>query len=303
MPISTRDIKRRIRSVTNTRQITKAMELVAAAKMRKAIKAVQATRPYANLAWELVQNLASRTQRERYPLLRQRPVKKEMIVLITSNRGLCGGFNQQIIRLVSDHLGQQTKQQAGIQPQLILLGKKGREAMIRLGNPVAAAFDKADVISELGEITGLSRLIIDDFSAGACDRVMLAYTDFVSALKQLPRLRQILPFEKRPEELGRVSRVKEIPQAETDFSEYLFEPSPEAVLEVILPRLVEVQIYQAVLESNASEHSARMLAMRNATENADEFISDLVLSFNQARQAGITRDLAEISASRAVLTN
>ncbi|MFA5107076.1 MAG: ATP synthase F1 subunit gamma [Patescibacteria group bacterium] len=304
MAVSTRDIKRRIRSITSTKQITKAMELVSAAKMRKAIKAVQATRPYAALAWEMVLNLASKTDRERYPLLKRRPVKNEAIVLISSNRGLCGGFNQQIVRIVSDYIAQRKNERPDMHFHLIVLGKRGREAVLKLGYTIVAEFEKVDVVTELTAVTPLSRLLIDDFSAEKYDRVTLVYTDFVSALKQLPRLRQLLPIEKQIDGLGAVSADASI-AAETkmDFSEYLFEPSPDDVLQTILPRLVEVQIYQAVLESNASEHSARMMAMRNATENAEDYINDLVLSFNQARQAAITRDLAEISASRAVLTN
>ncbi|MDD5342315.1 MAG: ATP synthase F1 subunit gamma [Patescibacteria group bacterium] len=306
MPANTRDIKRRIRSVTSTKQITKAMELVAASKMRKAIKAVLATRPYSSLAWETVLNLASRTDRSQYVLLQERPVKSEAIVLISSNRGLCGGFNQQIIRLVSDYVTKRKLEQPEVALNLIVLGKRGREAVFKLGYQILAEFEKMDVVTDLSEITPLSYLIINDFSSGKYDRVMMAFTDFVSALKQIPRLRQVLPIGQKIEELGVVKDAGQStpqPKFEADFSEYLFEPSPEEVLRVILPRLVEVQIYQAVLESNASEHSARMMAMRNATENADEFINDLTLSFNQARQASITRDLAEISASRTVLTD
>lgn len=304
MAVSTREIKRRIRSITSTKQITKAMELVAAAKMRKAIKAVQATRPYSGLAWEMVLNLADRTDRSKYPLLTKRPVKTEAIVLITSNRGLCAGFNQQVIRQVTEYIGQRRKEQAGIALELIVLGKRGRDTVLKLDYKIAAEFEKVDVVTDLAAITPLSRLLIDDFITGRYDRVMLAFTDFVSALKQLPRLRQLLPIEKQIEGLGAVSADKTEPKTEAaDLSEYLFEPSPEAVLNAILPRLVEVQVYQAVLESNASEHSARMMAMRNATDNAEEYIDDLVLTFNRARQAAITRDLAEISASRAVLTD
>lgn len=304
MAVSTRDIKRRIRSITSTKQITKAMELVSAAKMRKAIKAVQATRPYASLAWETVLNLAEKTDREQYPLLKRRPVKKEAVVLISSNRGLCGGFNQQTIRIVSDYLAQRKNEQAEAKLDLIVLGKRGRDAVLKLGHTIVAEFEKVDVVTELAAITPLSRLLIDDFAAEKYDRVMLVYTDFVSALKQLPRLRQLLPIEKQIEGLGAVA-ADQAKTAETkiEFSEYIFEPSAREVLQAILPRLVEIQIYQAVLESNASEHSARMMAMRNATENAEEYINDLVLTFNQARQAAITRDLAEISASRAVLTS
>ncbi len=306
MATNTRDIKRRIKSVTNTKQITKAMELVSASKMRRAINSVQASRAYANLAWETVLNLAERTDRNRHPLLRKRMlIKKEAIIVISSNRGLCGGFNQQISRLVSDYINGRKNQNDGLSIDLITHGKRARESALKSGYKIMADFDKTDVISQVAEITSLSRLVIDDFRSEKYDRVLIAFTDFVSSLKQLPRLRQILPIEKQIEEFGvsekKIKAARD--QAEYEFFEYLFEPSPDVVLETMLPKLVEIQIYQAVLESNASEHSARMMAMRNASENAEEYINDLILTFNQARQASITRDLAEISASRAVLTN
>ena len=221
MAVSTRDIKRRIRSITSTKQITKAMELVSAAKMRKAIKAVQATRPYAALAWEMVLNLASKTDRERYPLLKSRPVKNEAIVLISSNRGLCGGFNQQIIRTISEYITQRKNERPDTNFHLIVLGKRGREAVLKLGYTIVAEFEKVDVVTELAAITPMSRLLIDDFSGEKYDRVTLVYTDFVSALKQLPRLRQLLPIEKQIDGLGMVSADASI-TAETkmDFSEY-----------------------------------------------------------------------------------
>jgi len=305
MPANTRDIKRRIRSITNTKQITKAMELVSAAKMRRATKAVQATRPYANLAWESVLNLAERTDRARHPLLHKRwPVKREAVVMISSNRGLCGGFNQQISKQVFEYIAEKRAQDPKLEVEIIVLGKRAGEAALKTGYKIVADFGKADVVTRVSEISPLSRLVIDDFQSRKYDRVMVAYTDYISSLKQVSQLRQILPIEKKIEGLGDVSKQDLETKTEPtglEFSEYLFEPSPDDVLRVMLPRLVEVQLYQAVLESNASEHAARMIAMRNATENAEEYIDDLVLSFNQARQASITRDLSEISASRAVL--
>lgn len=300
MPANTRDIKRRLRSIENTKQITKAMELVSAAKMRRAVQAVLASRRYAMVAWDTVLNLAEKTDRSHHRLL-QRPtnIQREAVVIISTNRGLCGGFNQQLLRQCSEYI--ERAQTKGRTVDVIVLGKKGREAVLRSGWKMVAEFPKADVITQVHEVSPLARLVIDDFQSGAYDRIMVAYTDFVSSLRQVPKLRQLLPLE-RISGLGETAKsVVQSADDAHDFSEYLFEPTPDVVLELMLQSLVEVQVYQAMLESNASEHSARMLSMRNASDNADEYLDELTLSYNQARQGNITRDLAEISASRAAL--
>ncbi|MFA6197723.1 MAG: ATP synthase F1 subunit gamma [Patescibacteria group bacterium] len=299
MPANTRDIKRRLRSISSTKQITKAMELVAAAKMRRAVQAVQSSRSYANLAWMTVQNLAQRTDRRLHALLRRnKSIRRKAILLITSNRGLCGGFNQQITKLAIEKY--QATVKAGIPVDFIVMGRRGRDVLLRQGLPIVAEFEKQDVVSNTSEIFPVARLLIDDFKAEKYDRVWIAYTDFKSALKQEAVMRQLLPIEKRKAVID-VAEPNSQEANEDEMGEYLFEPSPDEVLGLMLQSIVEIQIYQAVLESNASEHSARMMAMRNASDNAEEYMSDLQLYYNQARQANITRDLAEISASRAVL--
>lgn len=299
MPSATREIRRRIRSITSTRKVTKAMELVASAKMRRAVQAVLASRTYAQQAWEMITGLAERTHRELHPLLRRGRGSASAVVLITSNRGLVGGFNTQLLAAVTAAFGQGSEGR----PNVVLLGRRGRPIVTKFGFPAAAEFEKQDLVTRVTQVRPLAKLIIDDFRAGRYDRIVLAYTDFVSTLVQRPRVRQLLPLERDPE-LGRVAgtgteeadRVR--PRAGR---EYLFEPNADEVLEAILPRLVEMQLYQAVVESNASEHAARMVAMRNASDAAGDLIDDLTLTYNQARQAAITQDLAEISASRATL--
>lgn len=309
MPSATRDIKRRLRSVSNTRKITKAMELVASVKMRKANQALQATRPYATRAWELLLNVARRTDASHHPLLQANPKPKRIaVILIASNRGLVGGFNAQVTTAVANYI-RQFKQATEAEVETIIMGTKGRAVFFQHGHEIAAEFIKQDVIFNAAEVLPMSQLVIDGFRQGKYDRVVVGYMDYVSSLVQKPRIRQILPLNIdsfSADEIGLLThdeqrQVLSDEAAEEKKFEYTFEPNPDVVLESLLPRLVEMQIYRAVLETNAAEHAARMVAMRNATDAAGDLIDELALSFNQARQAAITQDLAEISAGRAAL--
>lgn len=309
MPQASLEIKRRIRSIKNTRQITKAMELVSASKMRRAVQNVLATRSYANLAWDVVRELVRRTDPSLHPLLVKRhPVKRIGLILVTSNRGLCGGFNHQLTHRVNQYLQQHREQQVELEADLVAVGKRGRDIMFRYGHSIMAEFTKADVTTRMDEVTPIAKLVIDDYLSGKYDRVVMAYTDYISAVSQKPRLKQILPIEHEPDEyLGSARLPGDAAQAVPPKNaasfpyEYLFEPSPDEVLEALLPRMIEVQVYQALLESDAAEHSARMLAMRNASDAAKDMIDSLTLAFNQARQASITAELADISGGRAAL--
>jgi F-type H+-transporting ATPase subunit gamma len=297
---SSKEIKRRIKSITSTKKITKAMEMVAASKMRKAVGSAQSTRSYSTMAWQLVLSLAGKTESEFHTLLVKRPVKKVGLVLISSNRGLCGGFNSGIAMKAVKEVERLEKD--GAEVEIITMGRRGRDILRRFKPNIAADFTKEDLTTNTGEISGLSHLILEDFIAGKLDKVVIAYTDFVSSIIQKPRLLQLLPLEMAAdEELGKVSKEKEKLAAVEQGFEYLFEPNPDEVLKNLLPRLIEMQIYQAVLESDASEHSTRMMAMRNATDAARDMIDDLSLAYNQARQAGITREIAEIAGGKAAL--
>ncbi|MFA6306737.1 MAG: ATP synthase F1 subunit gamma [Patescibacteria group bacterium] len=314
---SGRDIKNRIKSIGNTKKITKAMEMVAASKMRKAIEAVLRTRTYANLSWLTVLNLSRSANSNNQPLHQlltpRKEIKKVGIILITSNRGLCGGFNAAIINKVHESIKkyQTMGEQTIIEAEFILVGKKGA-AISRHGQTITADFPKLDLASEVNEIVPVANLVIGEYLSGQYDKVMVAYTDFVSSSKQIPRVKQILPIEidKIDDALGivgedtRLGLDKEfVEQKEKKYLqsgqfnyEYVFEPSPEEVLDQMLPRLIEIQLYQALLESNASEHSARMAAMHQATDAAGDMVNELTLSYNKARQASITAEIAEISA-------
>ncbi len=302
MAVATREIKRRIRSITNTRKITKAMELVAASKMQKAVRAVLATRAYAHAAWQIVKDLASRTNPELHPILQSRPQTRKIgVVMITSNRGLCGGFNREVIDRVATFIRNHKQSNVNIEAEVLLMGKRGRDIMFRHGHEIVAEFTKVDVATRVSEITPMAKMVISDYIKGKYDKVVVAYTDYYSAIKQKPRIRTLLPLGSEDAELGSVIGVQP-ERTEPDDAEYLFEPSADAVLDQMLERLIELQLYQALLESNASEHSARMMSMRNASDAASDMIRDLTLSFNQARQQMITSELADISAGSAAVT-
>lgn len=293
------------------------MEMVAAAKMRKAVEAVLRTRTYANLSWATVLNLSNSLNKEeksQQALLTKRDsISRAAIILITSNRGLCGGFNSAVINKAHQSIKKHHDFQGrSFETDFILMGKKGEAVHRHFGYNIAAQFQKLDIAGGVAEIAPLAKMIISDYLNGKYDKVMVAYTDFVNASKQAPRVKQLLPIEMeiKDEFLGivgedtRLGISKEFLEVkegahlsdEQFIYEYVFEPSPKEVLDEIVPRLVEVQLYQALLESNASEHSARMAAMHQATDAAKTMVEELTLFYNKARQAGITAEIAEISA-------
>jgi F-type H+-transporting ATPase subunit gamma len=308
---NTKEIQRRIKSVTSTKKITKAMEMVAAAKMRKTTEAVLKTRPYANLSWTTVLNLTQGVNTNKYlhPLLEGRKeAKKVAIVLFSSNRGLCGAFNSAILTKAKDSI----VKHGNIDTDFIVVGKKGLAINSRYKYNVSAQYDKNDTAYQIKEVQSLAKMIIDDFLNKKYDKIMVAYTDFVSPVKQVPRVKQLLPIDINAKDdhlgiVGESSQVgvdKEFVKEKQD--KYLkkgkerfvftYEPNAEEVLNQMLPRLIEVQLFQALLESNASEHSARMSAMNKATDAANDLVEELTLFYNKARQAAITSEIAEISA-------
>jgi len=316
----TRELKRRIKSVGNTRKMTRAMEMVAASKMRRAVASVLAIRPYAHSAWSILSNMARAFENYETPLLAAREVKNICIIVITSNRGLCGGFNSQLVRKVMEQVKKPTLlkvNRAGsrriesntpdeeINIDFITIGKKGASVVGKLGKKIIATFDELTYMPKSEDVRSLARLVMDDYAAQKYDKVVIAYTDYISTVSQEPKLRQILPVSKvdLEKQLAEMDTHAEELGLELPPMEYKVEPNAKAILENILPRLVEMQIFHAILESNASKESARMVAMRNATEAANDMVDSLTLIFNQLRQAGITQEIAEISAGRAALEN
>jgi len=313
----TKEISRRIKSVSSTKKITKAMEVVAAAKMRKAIEAVLKTRTYANLSWEMVLHLAKLEKNgdeSLHPLLKKRKkINKVAIILITSNRGMCGAYNAAVINKAKESIGKHN-----IPTDFILVGKKG--AIVgRQGYNIAAEFSKSDIITDAREIYPIVKMVLSDYANHKYDKIFVAYTDFINPVKQISRVKQLVPVEidSQDEYLGITGqdpiigstpgmieeKNKKHLSGENYTYEYTFEPSPREVLNKIIPRLVEIQLYQAFLEANASEHSASMTAMHQATEAASDMISELTLFYNKARQAGITAEIAEISAGANALAD
>lgn len=277
---STREIRRRIRSVKNIAKVTKAMETVAAAKMRKAQQQVLATRPYAQKSWEVLTYLARlRSEAAEHPLLRERDGNRIGLLLITADRGLAGAYNSNIIRKAALQID--AWQAAGKQVSLVTVGRKGRDWMLRHGPPIKAEFTGLGDRPSSHDVGPIANIVIEDFIAGVHDAIYLGYTNFVNTMRQEPILRQLLPI---------VPATPETPMA----ADYIFEPNPRAILDELLVGLTELQILQAIYESIASEQSARMVAMRNATDAANDLIGTLTLSYNKARQEAITKELLDI---------
>ena len=271
-------IRRRIRGVQGTAKITRAMEMIATSKMRRAQERGLAGRPYSEKIHQVLADLAAlpREGKPMHPLLQRRPITKITIVYITPDRGLCGGLNASINRRTASFILEQS-----VPVTLIIVGRKGLDFMRRHGQDIQAEFTRLGDRPSLLDTLPISRIITDDYTNGVIDSVYLAYTQFISTMLQKPTLQQILPIE--PATLPRGQNV-----------DYIFEPGPDVVLGELLPRFVEMQVYHAILEAIASEQSARMVAMRNATDNANELIEDLTLMYNKARQESITKELLDI---------
>lgn len=284
--IPIRVIRRRIRSIKSTAKITKAMEMIAASKMRQAQLRVLAARPYAEKMRDVLSDLASQPQEdeELHPLLSRREVKHIAVIHIAADRGLCGGLNANINRRTASFILEQT-----VPVYLVTVGRKGRDFMSRYGRDIRAEFTQVGDQPFLIDTTPISRVVIDDYTNRLVDQVYLAYTRFITTATQQPVLWKLLPIE-----TATIERKQIV--------EYIYEPSTSVVLESLLPRYVEMQIYHAILESIASEQSARMVTMRNATDNANEMIEDLTLIYNKARQELITTELLDIAGGAATLT-
>jgi F-type H+-transporting ATPase subunit gamma len=281
---SERELIRRIRSTRNIQQVTKAMQTISASKMRRAQQAVLASRPYEEKLREILLSLSPYTDPEVHPLLQQREVRRAGIVLVTTDRGLVGAMNTNMIRAAL----RQAEQLRGA--GYIVVGRKGIAAIRRLRQPLIAEFSRLGDRPSTADTGPIARAAVDEFLAGSVDAVYLAFTRFVTTLKQTPTLRRILPLVPHEEER------RELPPLQ-----YLFEPDPETVLEAVIPRLIAVAVYQAVLESIASEQSARMVAMRNATDTASELIETYTLAANKARQWRITKEMLEIASGSEAL--
>lgn len=288
-----RTIKRRIRSVENVAKITNALQLVAASKMRRAQQRALAARPYSDKLREVLAKLgqvahqAGVDEESLHPLLMERPANRIAVLHITPDRGLAGGLPSNLNRSAGSFIVSQEGDRS-----VIAVGKKGRDFFVRAGMPILAEFTQLGDYPTATDTSPIARIVMDDYVSGLLDRVYISYPLFVSTTVQRPVVRRILPIE-TPES----AEPEPGPQAD-----YIYEPDPREVLEQLLPRYVEMQIYNAVLESAASEQSARVVAMRNATDSANDIRRELTLTYNKARQEQITKELLDITGGAAALT-
>jgi F-type H+-transporting ATPase subunit gamma len=295
---ATKEIKQRIKSTKNTRKITKAMELVSAAKMKKAVNATLQSRIYAGFAWNILQSLKNSGEDNVHPMLKERNGNKTLVLLITSNGGLCGSYNTQVIKKIINLV----KKEGGGSMDFAVVGKKGETALRRLGQNIVSSFTELPDIVNLRDTLPVSQFVFESFKKEEYDKVLIAYTDYVSALTQIPQLKKLLPISKEELEEVLEDMVGDTPpptSVKNDSTDYTFEPGYQILIPPLIEKVSRMQIYQMILESRASEHSARMVAMKNAKEAAGEIIDDLTVTFNKARQASITQEISEISAGMA----
>ncbi len=284
---SAREMRLRIKSVRNISQVTRALEAVSAAKVRKAIQALTATRSYATKAWQVLKHITNQPGTVNlHPLLTPRSnPKNALVIVITADRGLAGAYNTNVIRHVLQHFDKYR-----LPVKYITVGRKGRDLLIHMQKNLLADFSELSAAPKFSSISSIGRLVVDDFIDGAADEVFLVYTEFVSMARQVTRVKQLLPLEISEEQL--VKDFGEHPAGPA--AAYEFEPDQNEILDEMIPRFTALQVYQAILESQASEHAARMVAMRNATDNARELVNALQLSYNKVRQQTITNDILDI---------
>jgi len=285
---SAREMRLRIKSVKNISQVTRALETVSASKVRKAINAVMATRSYATKAWQVLRHVAEQPGRDSlHPLLVKRAnVKNALVVVITGDRGLAGAYNSNVIRFTAQKFDQYS-----VPVKYIAVGRKGRDLLFRRRKDVIADFSNLPAAPSFMDVSAIGRLAVEEYNKGNVDEVFLVYTDFINMGRQVATVKKLLPLELDGE--GRVMDFEH--KASTGpAAAYEYEPDQREILDEIIPRFTALQVYQAILESQASEHAARMIAMRNATDNAKELVSALQLVYNKVRQQTITNDILDI---------
>ncbi len=285
-----RDIKLRIRSVKNISQVTRALQAVSASRVRKAMEQVEGTRPYATKAWQVLTHIAGQPGRNNlHPLLVQREeVKNVIVVMISGDRGLAGPYNTNVLRFTQTHF---RNMDANV--RYVTIGRKGTELMHRRGASVMAQFTDMPPEPEFTDAAPIGRIVVDEFLAGDADEIYLVYTDFVNMIRQVPTMKKLLPLEFHTTE-GLVQSEFGGEQSGPPPA-YTYEPGQVEILDEIVPQFTALQVYQALLESNASEHAARMVAMKNATDNASELADVLTLEYNKVRQQGITNEMLDIA--------
>ena len=289
---STQDIRRRIKSIRNIGQLTKAMQMVAASKMRKAQQHALAGRPYAQLMNRVLVSLQQRTDSKLHPLLQVREVKRELIIVVSTDKGLAGSLNTNLLREAANFEASKT--------EFIVVGRKARQFLARTGREIVADFELRDAPA-FAETKAIAQFATERFLSGGVDRVSVLYTHFINTINQKPIVHTMLPITDF-DVMGAEDTKNTAADGSSDpMGGYIFEPNPEAVLDVMLPYYLQYEVFQMILDARASEHSARMVAMKNATDNAQQLIKDLTLEYNKMRQASITTELLEISTAQMAL--
>lgn len=286
---NTREVRLRIRSVKNIAQVTRALQAVSASKVRKAMQAVLNTRPYATKAWQVLSHIAGQPGRQNlHPLLMERREQKGiLVVMISGDRGLAGGYNSNIVRFTIEHFAKYP-----VPVRYITVGRKGRDQMVRRRQNILAEFSDLPAAPSFSDVSAIGRIAVDEFLMGEIDAVYLVYTDFINMVKQEPVIKKLLPLEVE----GGEGRVVDFARTEHGLAAaYIFEPGEAEILDEIVPRFTALQIYQSILESLASEHAARMLAMKNATDSATALVEVLQLEYNKVRQQSITSEMLDIA--------
>lgn len=284
---NTREVRLRIRSVKNLAQVTRALQAVSASKVRKAMQQVASTRPYANKAWTVLNHIAAQPgHASLHPLLTERPqVRNALVVLVSGDRGLAGAYISNILRCAHqkfDHYPAPVK--------FIAVGRKGRDLLMRRRKSVMAEFSGLPAAPSFADVSAIGHMAVEEFLSEKVDRVYLVYTDFKTMARQTPTIKQLLPLELSAEG----GQVMEMEKHAGAGAAYIYEPGEKELLDEIVPRFTALQVYQAILESLASEHAARMVAMKNATDSATELAGALQLEYNKARQQGITNEILDI---------
>jgi F-type H+-transporting ATPase subunit gamma len=293
---SGREFRLRIRSIKNIAQVTRALQAVSASKVRKAMQAVLNTRPYATKAWQVLTHVAGQPGRNNlHPLLSQhQEVRSVLVMLVTGDRGLAGAYNTNIVRFAMNHFDNYP-----VPVRYITVGRKGRDLMLRRRKNILAEFSHLPAAPSFADVSAIGRLGVQEYLEGRSDEVYLVYTDFISMARQSPDLKKLLPLEVGTGE-GRVSDFA--PAARELAAAYIYEPDQMEILDQVVPRFTALQVYQAILESQASEHAARMIAMKNATDSAKELASALTLEYNKSRQQSITNEMLDIAGGAEALT-
>lgn len=324
MAQSSKEIKTRIKSIQSTRKMTKAMEMVAAAKMKKAINRVLSTRPFAFESWKLLANLADIFKEDEYVKQHNnvKDIKDVLVVLFSPDRGFCGSFSSQLFKRLScevddkerlktvryeDQWFKSKRDDDEIGVDFLVVGKKGEKMVKKLGGNIIGQYNDLGHLSRFGDIRPIANFVIEKFIEKRYQKIILVYTDFISTISRKAKMRQLLPVSKYDikKTIAEITNVKasEIEKEMTSLNtkEYLIEPNPRALIKALAPRLVEMQIFHALLESKAAEESARMVAMKNASDSAQKIADQLKVKYNQLRQAKITQEISEISAGKSAL--